>query len=553
MVRLRSIMSLICSLIVVMTVGEQSIMASAKSNSQNTYTNPIIHADYSDPDVVASPDGSVFYLTASSFQCTPGLPILKSNDLVDWTLVNYAIDAVPPYDFYGEGIPRHGKGVWAPSIKYHDGEYYIYWGDPDFGIFMTKTTDPEEEWSEPVLVRSGKGLIDPTPFWDEDGKAYLANGWAASRAGFNSVITISEMDPNGERLISNPVIVYDANDGINHTMEGPKMYKKGDYYYLFAPAGGVATGWQTVMRSKNVYGPYEAKIVMSQGDTDINGPHQGAWVTTNKGEDWFLHFQDKGAYGRVLHLNPMKWENGWPVIGVDKDGDGCGEPVKVFQKPGIIGTGTQITGKGTDIKDEFQWHSNYRDFYGFPMSENQQRLYSHKLSSDKSNLWEVPNLWLMKFPAEEFTFTAKVNVSCKASGEGVSSGIVVMGWDYCRLGLTEKNGKYVLQMAECRDAEQNNPETIQDIATLKPQKEYEAGLIPNIETTIWLRVKVGKNAMCRFSYSTDGKKFKEIKQEFPARAGKWIGAKIGFYSIMPPEISDRGWIDIQDISIEEKK
>jgi beta-xylosidase len=97
----------------------------------------------------------------------------------------------------------------------------------------------------------------------------------------------------------------------------------------------VSTGWQLVLRSKNIYGPYERKVVMDQGTTYINGPHQGAWVDTQNGQDWFLHFQDKGAYGRVVHLQPMKWVNDWPVIGVDKDNDGKGEPVMTGDKPNV--------------------------------------------------------------------------------------------------------------------------------------------------------------------------------------------------------------------------
>jgi beta-xylosidase len=110
--------------------------------------------------------------------------------------------------------------------------------------------------------------------------------------------------------------------GIDPTLEGPKFYKRNNYYYIFAPAGGVSTGWQLVLRSKNIYGPYERKVVMDQGKSAINGPHQGAWVNTAGGEDWFLHFQDKDAYGRVVHLQPMTWKNDWPVIGTDKEGDG---------------------------------------------------------------------------------------------------------------------------------------------------------------------------------------------------------------------------------------
>lgn len=537
----------ICSPMVVTTFGEQVIAARQAQAPRTEYRNPVIHADYSDPDVVVAPDGKSFYMTASSFQCTPGLPILKSDNLVDWRVVNHALDTVPPADFYSVGIPRHGKGVWAPCIRYHDGEYYIYWGDPDFGIFMVKTDDPEGRWSAPVLVRPGKGLIDPTPFWDEDGKAYLANGWAASRAGLNSVITISELSSDGTRVTSQPRIVYDGNDGVNHTVEGPKMYKRGGYYYLFAPAGGVEQGWQLVMRSKDVYGPYESKIVMAQGKSDINGPHQGAWIHTPEGEDWFLHFQDRGAYGRIIHLNPMKWVDDWPVIGSDADGDGCGDPVRTYTWPAGM-TATSLPEQDPALL--FQWNSNYSDFYGFPIPEGMMRLYSHQLSTSGANLWEVPNLWLMKLPAEEFTLTSEVKISGKSNIDGVSSGIVVMGLNYARLGLTSREGQYVVQFAECRDAESGNAETMKEIAVIKPDRTYEAGLIPNMETTVFLRVKVGKDAVCRFSYSTDGRKYRDVPGTFKARQGKWIGAKAGFYSVMPPEVKDRGWIDVKNVVIE---
>lgn len=354
----------------------------------DTYTNPIIHADYSDPDVVASPDGGTFWMTASSFQDSPGLPILKSTDLVNWELVNYAIDRVPPYDAYN-GVPQHGHGVWAPSIKHHNGEYYIYWGDPDFGVFMIKTTDPEGVWSEPVLVREAKGMIDPTPFWDEDGKAYLANGWAGSRAGFNSQITVSEMNAEGTATIGHPKVVYDGNDGVNHTIEGPKMYKRDGYYYIFAPAGGVVNGWQLVMRSRNVFGPYESKIVMAQGDTDINGPHQGAWVSTPEAGDWFVHFQDRDAYGRITHLNPMTWVDGWPVIGIDKDGDGCGDPVRKHRKPALQATPVPAV---QDPGLLYQWEANYNDHFGFDIPNGLKRIFGHKLSDDTTDLRQVPRM-----------------------------------------------------------------------------------------------------------------------------------------------------------------
>lgn len=513
------------------------------------YRNPVLHADYSDPDVCAV--GEDYFLTASSFNCTPGLPILHSKDLVNWKIVNYALKKVEPVEYYNE--PRHGKGVWAPSIRFHEGMYYIYWGDPDFGIFMVKTRDPYGEWDAPVLVKAGKGMIDPCPLWDDDWRVYLAHAWAGSRAKFNSVLTVCELNKEGTKVISDPVLVFDGNDGVNHTIEGAKFYKRNGFYYLFAPAGGVVSGWQLVMRSKDVYGPYEARIVMAQGKTDINGPHQGGWVDTPAGESWFLHFQDKGAYGRVLHLNPMKWVNDWPVIGVDKDGDGCGDPVSRYRKPKIGKTYPIETPVESDEFDtrklglQWEWHANYQDVFGFTTNMGYARIYGHELSQHFKNFWEVPNLLMQKFPAEEFTATAKLKVSAKDDGQ--LSGLIIMGWDYSWIGVEKQGEKFLLKQAVCKDAEQGNLEQVSTLAVLEPSRKFEAGLFPNYEREIYIRVHVEKGAYCRFSYSLDGKKFTEAGTLFKARQGKWIGAKVGMFSVTPHG-KERGWVDVDWFRVE---
>lgn len=513
------------------------------------YRNPVLHADYSDPDVCAV--GEDYFLTASSFNCTPGLPILHSKDLVNWKIVNYALKKVEPVEYYNEA--RHGKGVWAPSIRFHEGVFYIYWGDPDFGIFMVKTRDPYGEWDAPVLVKAGKGMIDPCPLWDDDGRVYLAHAWAGSRAKFNSVLTVCEMNKEGTAVISDPVLVFDGNDGVNHTIEGAKFYKRNGFYYLFAPAGGVVSGWQLVMRSKDVYGPYEARIVMAQGKTDINGPHQGGWVDTPAGESWFLHFQDKGAYGRVLHLNPMKWVNDWPVIGVDKDGDGCGDPVSRYRKPKTGKTYPIETPVESDEFDtrklglQWEWHANYQDVFGFTTNMGYVRIYGHELSPHFKNFWEVPNLLMQKFPAEEFTATAKLKVSAKDDGQ--LSGLIIMGWDYSWIGVEKQGEKFLLKQAVCKDAEQGNLEQVSTLAVLEPSRKFEAGLFPNYEREIYIRVHVDKGAYCRFSYSLDGKKFTEAGTLFKARQGKWIGAKVGMFSVTPHG-KERGWLDVDWFRVE---
>ena len=306
--------------------------------AQARYANPVLHADYSDPDVCRV--GEDYYMTASSFNCFPGLPILHSRDLVHWELAGAALSDYPGPDWYGpdadfHGRVQHGNGVWAPAIRYHDGWFYIFCGDPDRGIFMVRTQDPRGRWEDPVWVVKAKGFIDPCPLWDEDGRAWLSHAAAGSRAGLKSVVFVAPMSPDGTRLLGPSRIVYDGHK-TQPTIEGTKFYKRDGRYYIFAPAGGVKTGWQTVLRAESPYGPYEERIVMASAEGTINGPHQGGWVETAQGEHWFLHFQDKGAYGRIVHLQPMTWRSdGWPLIGEDPDGDGIGQPVASYRIPGV--------------------------------------------------------------------------------------------------------------------------------------------------------------------------------------------------------------------------
>ena len=230
----------------------------------------------------------------------------------------------PPVEVYK--TTQHGNGVWAPSIRYHAGFFYIFYPDPDYGIYMIKSQSILGTWSEPLLIKAARGWIDPCPLWDEDGKAYLINGLAASRAGVKTSLVLSRMSPDGSKLLDGGALIVDGHDQ-DLTLEGPKIYKRHGFYYVFAPAGGVPHGWQVVYRSKSIYGPYERRVVLAQGSTKINGPHQGAWVDTAEGEDWFLHFQDLGPYGRVVNLEPMHWgADDWPAIGVHQNSAGTGEP-----------------------------------------------------------------------------------------------------------------------------------------------------------------------------------------------------------------------------------
>ncbi|WP_235643516.1 glycoside hydrolase 43 family protein [[Flexibacter] sp. ATCC 35208] len=558
--------------------------ATAQDPGNGTYRNPVINADYSDPDVCAA--GSDFYMTASSFNCIPGLPILHSTDLVNWSLIGHALHRLPPYDHFSR--VQHGGGVWAPAIRYHNKEFYIYYPDPDFGIYMIKAKSPKGPWSDPVLVKEGRGIIDPCPFWDEDGQVYLIHAYAGSRAGIKSVLTLHHMNAAGTTVTDAGILVVDGHPS-NPTLEGPKLYKRNGYYYIFAPAGGVSTGWQLVLRAKKIEGPYEEKIVMDQGNTPINGPHQGAWVTTTTGTDWFLHFQDKDAYGRVVHLQPMKWVNNWPVIGIDKDGDGKGEPVLTYKKP-FIGNSvkTPLTGNtvktlpttGNSVKtplagntfmtppttgntfntpptgnvfstpltsDEFntstlglqwQWQANPLPTWGMlSPAKGVLRLFSAKLPDSLHNYWDVPNLLLQKFPNDTFTVTTVCKFTPNPNLEGERTGLIIMGADYASLSILKKEKELQLLYSTCKNADKGKAESQQLITTLK-------------DSTCYFRVKITEGAICQFSYSNDGNDFIPIKETFTAKPGRWIGAKVGLFCIRPGQINDAGYADYDWFRVE---
>ena len=403
-----------------------------------TYKNPVLYADYSDPDVCRV--GDDYYLTSSSFNCLPGLQILHSKDLVNWTIIGAAVPyALPPVT---DVRPEHGNRVWAPSIRHHNGEFYIFWGDPDQGAFMVKAKDPKGPWSEPVLVKAGKGIIDTTPLWDDDGRVYLVHAYAGSRAGLKSVITICELSADASKAITQSRIIFDGHEA-HQTCEGPKFYKRNGYYYIFHPAGGVPTGWQVVLRSKNVYGPYEWKTVLAQGNSPVNGPHQGGWVDTPTGEDWFMHFQDVGAYGRLVHLQPMKWVDDWPVIGIDKDGDGCGEPVLTYKKPNVGKNYPICTPQESDefdgytLSPQWQWQANINEKWAyFNGGEGFVRLYSYPVPEDYKSLWDVSNLMLQKTPAPNFTATTKLTPAQEVPR-------INMVWESIPSQLAKENKKFL--------------------------------------------------------------------------------------------------------------
>jgi beta-xylosidase len=480
-----------------------------------TYRNPVLYADYSDPDAVRV--GDDFYLTASSFNCTPGLPILHSKDLVNWTLVGHALKNLP-HPRYEKVQP--GCGVWAPAIRFHAGKFWIFFPTPDEGIFLVTAEHPAGPWSEPHCVAAGRGLIDPCPLWDDDGKAYLVHAYAGSRAGIKHRLRVCPMATDGSKLLGEGEIIFHQPEK-HPTLEGPKFYKRDGWYYILAPAGGVETGWQLALRSKNIYGPYEEKTVLAQGGTDINGPHQGALVDTADDGWWFLHFQDAGVYGRIVHLQPVEWQDGWPLMG--KNGEPIlhhAKPVKIpGQKPQSLQTSDEFD--SSELGLQWQWNANHRsDWYSLTARPGWLRLFPQPMVNP---LNEQPNLLLQKFPARSFTVETELYLF--PAQEGEEAGLVVSGEKTALFGLRYEGGKNWLVLRLNNDVQQ-----LHCLAS----------------PVVKLRVEVHDGGRCSFHFA-EANGLISLPQTFQATKGKWIGAKIGLYAIKPDGTSEAGHAEFDSL------
>lgn len=507
-----------------------------------TFKNPILFADYSDPDVIRV--GNCYYMIASSFNYTPGLPILISRDLVNWELKNYAIKNID-YDKYKN--PAHAQGIWAPAIRYHKGKFWIYYGMPDEGVFMINTEDALGKWSEPVLVLEGKGLIDPCPFWNEDGKAYIIHGYAKSRIGFKSILGIFPMSEDGMKAIGEDEFLYDGSK-TQPTIEGPKVYKRDGLYYIFAPAGGVRSGWQTVLRSKNINGPYDEKIVMHQGNTSINGPHQGAWVNTPSNEDWFIHFQDRGLYGRIVHLQPLEWVNGWPLIGQNSDASGCGEPGLTYRKPSgnPICEPTYLQASDDFAEQElalqWQWIGNHNtEFYSLRERNGYLRLYSINPSGERQvTLWKSSNVLTQKIVCPSFQVEVKMNILGLADQE--QAGLVIMGGQYAYMAVRKKGNKATLVYCEAKNEGDVREEEMQMSVPLAPG-------VFDVTLRFALSEEQDKTVV-RMSYQMGDSSFTDTGFSFMPADHTWVGAKIGLFSLSLDNEEGHGYADFEYIKVE---
>ncbi len=524
------------------------------------YRNPVLYADYSDPDIVKK--GEDYFMVASSFTYLPGVPVLHSKDLINWRLINYCVRELP-FDRYAH--PQHGCGTWAPAIRVHEGTFYVFIPLPDEGIFVTTAKDPFGEWSPLHCIKETAGWIDPCPFWDEDGQAYMIHAFANSRCGIKSKLNLCRMTPDAKKLLDNGTIVFDGELS-NPTVEGPKLYKRNGYYYIFAPAGGVKPGWQLVLRSRGIYGPYEPRIVMHQGNTEINGPHQGGYVEYAKDKFAFIHFQDVGAFGRILHLQPMCWHADWPFIGLEQNGDGIGEPVASWKKMIQSEEGSHYR---IAMNDEFnsnklglqwQWQANPKNEW-YRCKENCLQLNiinSH--FHHENTMWLMPNVLTQIPQAPEFTSVTIVELFPAEKGDMFAFGM--LGLTYSYLAIIQEASGLEVSLVRGEVESKENPKRVFEEQQIMERIDSELSMNgKDVSVEIALKMTV-KDEKVSYAYSVmeirnsdtvntiHHRHFIDIGETIPVRECVWTGAKVALAAMNSYHTESNGYAKVNSIRFE---
>jgi len=503
-----------------------AIAVAAPADAAATYRNPILYADYSDPDVIRV--GKDYYLAASTFHFSPGLPILHSRDLVHWSIAGHVLprlDFAPEYDMPGPskltdatskptGGTRYARGVWAPSLRYHKGLFYIYWPTPDEGIFMATARNPAGPWSKPFTVMAGPGYEDPCPFWDEDGTAWLIHG----KVGAGPLI-LHRMSPDGKRVLDDGVVVAKDPERLP-VLEGPKLYKRNGYYYIFAPIGGVGKGPQAVGRARAITGPYEWRDVLKPSDK-VAGPHQGGYVETPDGEGWFIHFNQTGAFGRIDYLEPVRWVDDWPMMG-----DAANQPVESHAMP------APATGERLQDSDEFasaklglQWSWNHNpDNKAWSLKARPGFL---RLKAGKADyLVTARNTLTQVLQGPSSTITVRIDLSHMADGQ--RAGLSMFGVGPSWIGAVRDGGTNWLTLSAAGKDRR-------DIGLKQP--------------VIELRVAVSGDQKARYAYSLDGgRSFTALGEAIPLSPFSWWkGSRPALFTYNTKAAA--GWIDVDWVHV----
>ncbi len=478
-----------------------------------TYQNPVLFADYPDPDAIRV--GDTYYMTCSEMNYM-GMRILSSKDMVNWQLINRIYDRLPGEEY--ETMKRYGRGSWAPSIRYHNGIFHVYFCTPEEGLFVARATDPAGEW---ILthMKHIAGWEDPCPYWDKEGRAWLSRSELGAGAIF-----LHRMNAEGTELLDEGKVIY-TGDGA----EGSKWYdhEDGGVLLLF-PQGGTSMGWQMALRAPSMEGPFEAKRVCKTGDTWINGPHQGALLDTPDGEWWFMHFSHCGVAGRVVYLEPVTWVDGWPRIGEPTDEPYCGQPVWRHKKPALPEQPICCTPTSDDFASDklgLQWlwnHNPLDDRWSLSRKPGYLQL---KGCNDEADIFAVRNMLSQRLIGASGYITVKVSTEELEMGQ--QAGLVAMGRDPFLYSVTKTEEGLYVTLDYQGDVALKRQSCYHTIPEEWVHKKIKG---PFNADHLYLKFTIQNLAELRLAYSLDGKEWIYLRHDAFLNECPWRGARIGLFT-----------------------
>ena len=488
----------------------------SSDNGDGTYTNPILRADYPDPDIIRV--GDDYYMVSSSFACMPGIPVCHSKDLINWKIIGHAyseLNFLPSYSMEKMNT-AYGRACWAPTLRYHDGWFYIGVNLKSDRFVMFKSQKPEGPYT---MYPYNEELYDPGLFIDDDGKKYVTHGV--------NDIRITRLKDDGTEIMTpgdKGTIILNAPKEYRLYFEGCHTYKRNGWYYIFNPSQGY-NGMQMISRSRSLYGPYETRVLI---DDDINyaeaGVHQGGYVDTAEGESWAFTFQDRDYMGRDVMLYPMRWVDDWPVVGLDPDTTkitpelskriGRIRPQKgvvTYRKPAVKAESTMTYPQQSDefeeplLKPMWEFsHVPIKEKWSLTDRPGHLRIYA---SPAKGYEW-ARNSLTQKVAAPMSSGTAKIDVRGLHTGDFTGNGI--MGSVMLQQGVRRTAEGLMLEIHQSKHVDDK-------LILQKP--------IDNTISSIWLRTEITKQGTVQFSYSLDGKKYDKFGSETASGFWRFLGLR----------------------------
>ena len=481
-----------------------------------TYKNPVLPSDYSDIDCIRV--GSDYYAISSTFQFSPGVVILHSQDLVNWSILGHVVSDLTQIspELNWDKMNRYGKGVWAGSIRYHDNKFWVYFGTPDEGYFMSTATKAAGPWEPLHAVLAGPGWDDCCPFWDDDGQGYLVG--SSFRDGYK--IHLWKLTTDNRDLV--PV-----SDQVIHQSRGSeanKLYKiNGYYYHLFSEVR--AEGRVVMMeRAKNIFGPYAEAKQLNHAEKQFKEPNQGGLVQTEKGDwYWFTHHGTGDWAGRIDSLLPVTWVDGWPILG-EVGADGIGTMIWSGAKP-VSGTNA-VTPQSSDEFAETslspQWEWNYQpraDKWSLTENPGWLRLHAFQPLQGDMLLKAGNTLTQRCIQAESNEVVIKLDLNGMADGQ--KAGLCHFSKNYSYLGVKQDKGM--------RSIEYDNNGKISAGPMLA-------------DTALWLKSTWGADGKSQFAYSEDGATFKNFGEPYALSWGNYRGDRLGIFCFNI--VADAGYVDV---------